>query len=227
MGTPSASHRFSSSINALTDLVRIASSGAPRFTRYESCAITIAMPVSTWLCLNFSISSLRERLRCPLPRRLGENLDAVAADLPAADQRLADFAGDRHMRAEQRTTRLADLCHREMLPSCARRCGLERIANFILMTAQSEQRRFAHLLLPATPRGGYFITRANCVHYIGGDCRRGMRPSPFTAAAGDGLGNRAVRARRQAARLQHAGAAARAAARLSQGRNRRGPRERS
>ena len=35
----------------------------------------------------------RERLRRPLPRRLGKDLDAIAADLFSALQRLADFAG--------------------------------------------------------------------------------------------------------------------------------------
>src|SRR5882672_1295490 len=46
---------------------------------------------------------VRKRIRRPLARRLGENLDAFASDLLAAIQRLADFAGDRHVRAEEWT----------------------------------------------------------------------------------------------------------------------------
>src|ERR1700737_1046999 len=38
----------------------------------------------------------------PLARALGENLDAVAADLSAPRQRLADAACNRHVRANQR-----------------------------------------------------------------------------------------------------------------------------
>src|SRR5215469_13479536 len=49
--------------------------------------------------------------RRPLPRRLGEYLDAFAADLLPANQRLAYAAGNRHLRSEQRTTGFPLVCH--------------------------------------------------------------------------------------------------------------------
>src|ERR1700719_119272 len=96
-----------------------------------------------------------ERLRRPMPRRLGENLDTFAADPLAANQRLANFAGNRHVRAQHRTTRFACVCHREVphfpssrwtrahrdfIRSCPRRLSVDtsllvRIAILILTLA--------------------------------------------------------------------------------------------
>src|ERR1700677_4856329 len=57
----------------------------------------------------------RVRLGGPLTRALGENLDAVAADLPAARQRLADAPRDRYVRSNQRPG-LIIRCHYSVQP---------------------------------------------------------------------------------------------------------------
>ena len=149
------------------------------------------------------------RLRRPLSRRLGENLDAFAADLLAAGQRLADFSGDRHMRAKDWTAGFAGVCHREMPPL---RAGLSRTRahrDFIRKDAQSERpgtratalARDAHrwiLHYSCEPRSSYGLTlaAAGCAHVVS------LPPQVHT------LGSGAVGPRRQAARLRHAGVAA-------------------
>src|SRR5713101_1519320 len=56
-GTPSSSHRSNSSMKPPTERWRSFSSGAPRFSRYESCATTIRMPVSACARLKAAASS--------------------------------------------------------------------------------------------------------------------------------------------------------------------------
>ena len=52
-----------------------------------------------------------QRLRRPLARRLGENLNRLAADLLAFEKGIADATGDGHMGAQKRAARFCFRLH--------------------------------------------------------------------------------------------------------------------